>query len=383
MSNELKNGLYPIIEKNYRVLSGNIIKAKMEYLDKNFEALKTPYPTVRPSWFDKDSLVFYESLGINSAIVSDLIKKSKDIDEKRKVSGNPLYILILTIAAYAISKKDMITASNAMEMMFFRMYSSRHIKYAPKGFNENVMEYTVNTKLDGSVNLIKFGSVYNMIKNQSDTILKTYNNRFVRCGDLDLSVIANASMTAINKKVKNIAIKYYDAKEKGEYLNKTSESYNPEDFNVSNSDYKLISSIVGKVIMDFNNNIIDRSIIKYVLLNSKMNEQKFFNMLYHVRDTTTLKQLQDVCYSMIGYAVTSGNLPAKNIGTGKFLAICESGFKSNTTSESMAIVKGVLEEWVEEYLKFSSGKSLSKSRKNGYKRSLFDFFMYTIYNAAK
>lgn len=132
----------------------------------------------------------------------DEIKKSKEWS-KMKLLSSPLKFGLL------ISYCD--THNTAfISFLSVLIYSSLMVKYFPKGFDKNIMKYTIDNA-DARTDFKKYeGSLMIVVNKKVETFLKLFQNK-LKPGikDKDLRDALQSISTRLNEAVKSISTKYY------------------------------------------------------------------------------------------------------------------------------------------------------------------------------
>jgi hypothetical protein len=378
----IKNNIYPRIDKIFPSQKMNMIKSIFNYIDKNHEILKSATLTYRPSFSDTDREAVFNAMGISAGEMLEEIKKSKDIDGDRNISGNPFYIACILLAGYCLNKKDDATAKLLIVYMSINMYTSIHFKYVKFNATEEVMNYTIS-KLDNSYDLKKEGTLLKLIESNTETVINTYRNDLLKSEDDRLGYFANAVHTRLNSKIKKVFNRYYKYKDSGEYLNLDSESNIPDEYRVISNDYQAISALANKVFINFIMGKIPREVTKFAIVGTDVSETKFNTLVADIKEEDDDAAMRSFIMHMITYAVYYNQMPFQYISTGKYLTIMKSGYTSNTNSEEMRKIKEQLDTWINDNASKYGRTSYGKTAANGYKKAIYNYFMYSIYNDAK
>lgn len=377
----IKNNLYPRIDRIFPNQKTNMIKSIFNYIDKNHEILKIPELNYRPSFSDTDRDVIYSAMGISSHEMTEEAKKSDDIVTSRNISANPFYLACTLLTGWCVSKKDEQTAKLIVNYMSFMMYTSLHYKYAKFDANEEAMRYTIS-QLNNSFDLKKYGTLLKLIEANTETLLETYKTRLIKSTDEDLGYFVNAVFSRLNSKLKKVFRRYYHYKKSGQYQNKDSESTDPENFRTISNDYQVIATLADKVSLNFVMGKIPKDVTKYAIVGTEVSLPKFNSLIVDIKSEDD-NSVKEFIMDMIAYAVYYNQMPFQYLGTSKYLNIMASGYTSNTNSVEMNRIKEQLDNWVSDNANKHGRAAYGKTASNGYKKAIYNYFMYAIYNDAK
>lgn len=377
----MKSKVFPRIDSVFPKQKMKMIQDIFKYIDRYHEIFKSPHLNYRPSFSDTDREVVFNAIGFTADEIRELMNQSEHIDNRWY--GTPFYTACMLLTAWCIGKGDVQTANIVTNYMSMNIYTSLHFKYAKFNANEQIMAYTIS-KLNNSYDIKKLGTLIKLIEDNTKTILETYKKDLEKANDDKIKYVVDATVTRLNSKVQKIFNNYYKYQKSGEYLNMDSDSILPDDYKQLSNDYHSVVALSDKTFINFTNNLIPQDVYKFSVVGTGVSTQKFKTLIDDIRlDDSNSREVRIFIVNMISYAIYYNKMPYQYISSSKYLSIMKSGYTSNTNSKEMSDIKVQLDSWVTESANKYSRGSYGKTAANGYKKALYNFFMYLIYNEAK
>lgn len=381
----IKDTIYPRFKDYSTKDKKEILTAIFEYIDRNNDLLNTAIIAKCPNFTVEDKEKAYINCRTSEEEIKNLVKTSTtfvDKSAKTKLKTQELAIACMLLASYFLNNGDKEACKYVTLYRCLDLYSYMHNKYAMHGANENVMAYTV-ANMSGAFGIKKYGSILGLLEDTVETLIKTYSDRIRRCSDDDIEYFCTATFTRLNIKMKKIFNQYYKNYESGAYLNMESESMDPNDFRITSSDSKIISTLVDKSYMDFINNTVHKEVLTLSVLGTDITTTKLESVVNDMRISKDVLKVRYVLANIVAYAVNYSNLSAYEIGSGKFIEICKKGYTSNTISDEMGSVKDIIEKFVIETSSKHGRQRYGKTAMNNYKKAVYMYFVYLLYTNAK
>lgn len=293
-------------------------------------------------------------------------------------------VLCLSVLRYFVLKKDKQMAELSMLYLSFsgKFYPSIHYRSYPVTVPVRyVMEYVVNNNLSQKYDLASYGSVIGAIKSVGTTWMTSYNNRFKNYSDEDVVYLIQQLHSRIGSFMINIAEEYYKVyEEKDVYMNYTSDSLDPDNYHLADSD-----SLKAQRYAEAAVNYITTYGVNYKICeacsdsNITPNEvraviESIINRRENILEIKELISLMIVTY----FAQTKNR--EKNVSDIGFISYSIIA-KPNAKQKELVRQKEIIENWLSE-----SGTAYLRRRsrdatRNSYEKAVKLYFALSIHNA--
>lgn len=252
MSTVLKDSLSLKINNSFKDNS-NIVKIQRtikNYIDQNSEILYDSGPNLRLFFSDEEREFVFDTTGIKSNEITELIKKIDDIDERWTIV-TPFNILITMMIRVSEMKKNT-NLSNLMIMsLTLSLYSSLHFKYFKFLPNKQAMDYAINNMTNKYL-IKKYGVLYKALEHIAMKNHETYASSLIKGNDIDIKNYIMNLRTRLNNFLKIITDEYLNSVRDKKYLNIESESRDEENYietsNISLQMEKLVNLASNKFV---------------------------------------------------------------------------------------------------------------------------------------
>lgn len=357
-------------------------KKIVEYVDRNSEILLSLDLSRRYSFGDADRQIVYDAIGVTVEEMEAAIKDSKQIHSNNKVQSNPFYASCTLTASHFLSKKNERMATSVLTYMSLMMWTSLHKGFFKYDANKQVMDYTI-AHLDNTFLIRSFPSVFAFIQDNTVTAMNTYKARIIRCEDTDITWVVDSFWTRLKGKMKKIASEFYENHEKGNYLNSDSDSYDGEDYHEIDNVSFGIDRLTNKVYTKLTNRQYDKRFIKYSISSADTSYQKLDHLIEDIIDGDDDGRMRRLISAMIEFYLQQSGRPISYVAKGDFIAYMKTAFSSNTEVAQMALIKGTIDQWLDENM-YKYGKAkYGKTLRIQYRRCIYMFFVFVINYEAK
>jgi len=384
----IKNELYPLVKESMdkSITRNKYKKVVNDFIANRATALYDTLPCDRIICTESEMDKLFIALGIDKKIVKEVINNTYwgPIDNFRPLACKHEYtILMMAVVRYfLIEEKDRKMAELSMLYLSFsgKFYPSLHYRSYPTVTPvRHIMEYVVNNTLSKKFDLTTYGSVFGAVKSVGCTWLDTYKDRFKEFTDEDIWYLVQQLYSRIGSFIKNIATEYYDAYENGDYIAYSSDSYDPDDFHLADSDTLKISKYTEKTMNKINSTGID-----YKLSKACSNQDITPNEVKAVIESIignrdNIPEIKELIGLMIALYFATGERDLSDI---KFITFTVAP-KPNAKQKEIIRMKEIIENWLCE-----SGTAYMRRRsrdatRNSYERAVRMYFAVTIHNAIR
>lgn len=370
----------PNIRNAYKKLVNDFIAPRAEFL---YDTV--PCNRLICSEGEMDKL--FDIMKIPKAEVKDVISQTyygNITNFKPLAAKHEFTVLMVCIIRYFMQKKMNKEMELAMIHLAFsgKFYPSIHYGSYPTIVPvRNVMEYVVNNCLTKKFDLTVHGNILGAVKSVGLTWLKTYEkDKFKDFEDGDIVYIIQQLHSRIGSFMKNIAVEYYDVYDnKDMYLAYQSDSYDPDDFHLADSDTLRVAKFTELAVNSINFNGIDYKTCK-MCSNDDItpNECKAVleSIVMNKNNISTIKELVSLMISL--YFASGG----KDLSDIKFINFTVAP-KPNAKQKEILRCKEIIQTWLEE-----SGTAYMRRRsriatRNAYERAVRLYFALLIHNSCR
>ncbi len=384
----IKNELYPLVKESMdkSITRNKYKKVVNDFIANRAAALYDTLPCDRIICTESEMDKLFIALGIDKKTVKEVINNTYwgPIDNFRPLACKHEYtILMMAVVRYfLIEEKDRKMAELSMLYLSFsgKFYPSLHYRSYPTVTPvRHIMEYVINNTLSKKFDLTTYGSVFGAVKSVGCTWLDTYKDRFKEFTDEDIWYLVQQLYSRIGSFIKNIATEYYDAYENGDYIAYSSDSYDPDDFHLADSDTLKISKYTEKTMNKINSTGID-----YKLSKACSNQDITPNEVKAVIESIignrdNIPEIKELIGLMIALYFATGERDLSDI---KFITFTVAP-KPNAKQKEIIRMKEIIENWLCE-----SGTAYMRRRsrdatRNSYERAVRMYFAVTIHNAIR
>lgn len=382
------NELYPLVDKRLSTPSGK--KAYhaciSKFIEDRYGNLYDNLPCARIFFGADDANQLFSAMEIPESAINNLIEKTYYGDEPNfspKAAKDAFTILILTIIRFFVSKNMTKETELAVIHMAFsgKFYPSLHYRSYPTTVPaRHVMEYTVNNVLTTKFDLVSEGSVIGAIKKIGMTWLNTYRPRFKTFKDEDAVYLIQQLYSRIGSFMKNVATEYYKCyNEKDDlYIAYASDSMDPEDYHMADSDTLRIAKQVEKSMNYINGNGVNYAICKQCSddnITTKEITSIIESILGDPENVIRVKELITLLITTY-YAVSK----TKDVRDISFITYSIAA-KPNTKQKELLRIKQITEELLSENSPAYTRRKSRTATKNSFERAVIMYFTLSIHNA--
>jgi hypothetical protein len=334
---------------------------------------------------DTDQDIIFTVTSITSKEAQAIISGSNYIARVSWVSNPFTVLMALAIRYFALNKMDK-EAEVSTIFVASLYYTLTHVRSFPYLPNREIMDYTLNKnpKVTNSFIIKKEGTIFGLIKYTASTSHLFYSKELMGdCTDVELNNYLSAIRTRIGSNMKNLATYYYQDHKAGNFMNKDTESFEEENYHMTDSTSLSIAKLTTKTTTNlvsyrFNRGFIDRS--------AAMDINTSPYKLAHIMDTIIENHRQDLekfISAIIELYVVEGQNNINEISSLKFLTHALSLYKTNSTRPKVIEIKDFLDKWIDDGTKKFGYQFVRAATVNAYRKCIFMTFVYSINREAK
>lgn len=382
----IKKELYPIIEEALNKSSTKTSYKKLinDFISFRSESLYDSLPCDRILCSEMEMDKIFDVLKISKTKVKEIVDKTYygPVDNFNPLAAKHEFtVSLICMIRYFLLNKMKKESELAMIHLSFsgKFYPSLHYRSYPTVVPaKHIMEYVVNNCLSKKFDLTTHGSVFGAIKSVGTTWVDTYIDKFKKFEDEDIVYLIQQLHSRIGSFIKNIAIEYYKAYEdKDLYIAYSSDSFDPEDFHLADSDTLKVSKYTEKSVNVINSNGVEYRLCRMCSNNDiTPNECKAVieSIVGHKENIPEIKELISL---MISLYFATGERDVTDI---KFITFTIAP-KPNAKQKEILRMKDIIEGWLSE-----SGTAYMRRRsriatKNSYERAVRMYFALVIHNS--
>ena len=382
----IKKELYPIIEEALNKSSTKTSYKKLinDFISFRSESLYDSLPCDRILCSEMEMDKIFDVLKISKTKVKEIVDKTYygPVDNFNPLAAKHEFtVTLVCMIRYFLLNKMKKESELAMIHLSFsgKFYPSLHYRSYPTVVPaKHIMEYVVNNCLSKKFDLTTHGSVFGAIKSVGTTWVDTYIDKFKKFEDEDIVYLIQQLHSRIGSFIKNIAIEYYKAYEdKDLYIAYSSDSFDPEDFHLADSDTLKVSKYTEKSVNVINSNGVEYRLCRMCSNNDiTPNECKAVieSIVGHKENIPEIKELISL---MISLYFATGERDVTDI---KFITFTIAP-KPNAKQKEILRMKDIIEGWLSE-----SGTAYMRRRsriatKNSYERAVRMYFALVIHNS--
>lgn len=382
-----KDFLYPKISNKLDTSKGksDYHKCISNFIQTRTEGLYDNLPCTRLVFGENDIQEFFKAIDLDRSLVIDAIGKSYYGNEPNfspLAAKDEFTIAQLCVLRYFVLKNQTKDAELALIHLCFsgKFYPSLHYRSFRIPPIRHIMEYTVNNVLSTKFDLISEGSVIGAIKKVGLTWLNTYKNKIKSFTDEDVVYIIQQLYSRIGSFMKNIATAYYKVHDNKDdlYIAYSSDSYDEDDYHVSDNDSFKINKITEKTVNAITTGGIDYSICKSCSdENITINEIKSI-MESLFGDPQNMPEIRELISLMITtyFQANSG----KDVTNVSFITFSITP-KPNSKQKEILRQKEIVEHFLRENSTSYMRRRSRVATRNSFERAIRTYFALAIHNS--
>ena len=345
--------LYPLIEekldknsRKFKAMIGNFINTRHKEL---YEV--APYDRIFFNKKDVDNI--FISLGLTEAETINILKKTFFWNQnyRPKAAQEPYVQVLMCCIRYYLKHNDRQSAEITSIFTCFtgKFYASLHSSfwrtYTPRE-NQAAMEYVINNMLSDKFDLKTEGTIFGAIKKLCITWLDKYKSQFLK-NDIDDDTFGKVFIQQLRDReksfLKNIANLYYEAIETKAYMNYETDSLDPDDFRITDSDALKAARLTEAAVQMMTSQKIDARCVDNCH-DSRTSSKNITSILESIlsenENIPKVKWVVNViiCDFMSKY-------PGKEVGGADFLSYTMKA-KPNTKDEYLLEMKKIVVGWL-------------------------------------
>lgn len=342
--------LYPLVEqkldknsKRFKQMIGTFINTRHKEL---YDV--APYSRIFFNQRDVDNI--FISLNLTEKEVKDILKETFfwNIGYKPLCAKEPYVEVLMCCIRYYLLHNDRQSAEITAIFTCFtgKFYASLHCnfwkKFPPK---ENILEYVVNNMLTDKFDLKTEGTIFGVIKKLCNTYLNKYDGDFKEkeLDDDQVGKLIQQLRDRLASFLRNIAHLYYEAAESKCYMNYETDSLDPDDFRLTDSDALKAGRITEAAVQLMTSQKIDMKCVDNCH-DSRISSKNMCTILETI--LTNNDNLPDIKWvTNVIILDFMSNYPGKEIGGADFLAYTMKS-KPNTKNEYLLKMKKIVVGWL-------------------------------------
>ena len=378
--NVLNEKVYPKIKTSLsKPTSSNEIKKFFSYyLNKNNSKLSDIGPMENIFFTKEYQATLFEIMGVTEAEVKQAMVESTDILVK---SGDQTVKPFNLAMGVAIKVLDELKRDKDKEMMVFLMFMSffpstfnKYFKFNP---NREVMTYVINN-MSNRFDIKKKG-YFNTLRDMASGSYRNIEERLRKSNDSIYVYFSCDMRNRQNSFFKNVRDEFEQAHKSGKYLNSTEDSFDPEDFHISDSDTVLVRNLVNSSIMKFRSGAPNQMLISFAAKICTVSVNELRNIVLRIQRSATTPELQKLMEAILNEFVFVKKQRYAMIHSNVFLTYNLQLFKSNSSKEesNIKIIKDSLQLFIEKYTDVMINTS-REATINNWRRAIFVFFVLML-----
>ena len=238
------------------------------------------------------------------------------------------------------------------------------------------MNYTINN-LSNKFKIKQLGSVLNTIIYTSNTCYDAYVDRVKECSDIDIHKYVSDIQTRLNSLLSNIADKFYENKNSGNYLNTEEDNYDEENFHLTDNDSMAIERIAGAIMIKMSSQGVNYKHAEEAARICQVSVTALRNALIEI-DREYDKEIKEFVTSVLQVFLLEGKNPPRAIKSAHFYSQCILVYsKSNTLDPAILKIKELLDKWLTATSE-AYNKTERLATKNNFRRAVFCYYIRRI-----
>ncbi len=385
-TSNIKKKLWPMVEATLDKPATRSAYKRLinEFVSNRAENLYDTLPCDRLICSEMEMDKLFSVLKINKKEVTEIIKGTYygNIDNFNPLAAKHEFTVtqLMVIRYFYLNKMKKDCELALIHLAFSgKFYPSVHFRSYPTIVPvRHIMEYVVNNTLSKKYDLTTYGSVFGAVKSVSTTWLDTYTDRLKKCEDEDCVYLIQQLHSRIGSFTKNIAEEYYKAYEdKDLYISYSSDSLDPDDFHLAESDTLKIGKCTEKAINAINSNGVEYRLCKMCSTTDITPNECRAVIESIVGERSNIKTMKELISLMISLYFATGERDVADI---KFITYTIAP-KPNAKQKEILRLKEIIEDWLCE-----SGTAYMRRRsriatRNAYERAVRMYFALVIHNS--
>lgn len=378
--------LYPLIEqkldknsRKFKAMIGNFINTRHKEL---YEV--APYDRIFFNKKDVDNI--FISLNLTENEIISVMKECFywDINISPKAAKEPYVLVLICCIRYYLKHNDRLSAEITTIFTCFtgKFYASLHSNfwrtYTPRE-NQAAMEYVINNMLSDKFDLKTEGTIFGAIKKLCITWLDKYKNQITGkdTNDEQVRVLIQQLRDREKSFLKNIANLYYEAVESKSYMNYETDSLDPDEFRITDSDALKAARLTEAAVQLMTSQKIDIRCVDNCH-DSRVSSKNIMTILETILgDNNNIPNIKWVVNVIICDFMS--NYPGKEVGGADFLSYSMKA-KPNTKNEYLLKMKKIVTDWLNRTDVFRKCKS--DITMNSYYRAILMYFALMVSKVA-
>ena len=369
--------LYPTVEKNLKVKSGQFVAEVARFIDSRSSVLSMPGPSKRLYFSPSEKNVICRHMGITLEDCQDALNKCP-LQEQWYKSNVPFNIACsLAIRYYTLNRRER-ELNMALTALGLSMYAGQQFHYFPYEPNENIMNYTINN-LSNKFKIKQLGNILKAVQYTIRAAHDTYKEDIIKGTDEDIRKYVTRLATRINQFVKKIVSEFHEVKNKGLYLNTETDDYSEENYHVTSNNSLAIARIAESIALKIVSQPIQHGRAEMAARSRQISTSALKNAINEIlkRYDDEIKELVQLILQLF---LEDGTKQPRMIRSQAFFVFCSNVYlKSNTMDNSIIRIKNLLDRWLTETSE-NYTKTERIATKNNFRAALYFYFVLVIMN---
>ena len=371
-----RDNMYDDIEKSLNSNANMFISYIKRFLDKNSDVLSDSGLSKKLYFTDADRSEIFRRTKANPNEVSKLIKETKLVDPEWKILNRPEnWVMILAIKYFKEHRKN---EELHLILMFHTcyLYASAHHKYFKYPPNENIMDYTIN-HLSNKYDIKRLGNLQKALFKLTMNYYETYIDYYEDFNDLNIKNLSTNLWTRVNNFTKNIAEEYYKNAEKGNYLNKETDSTDEDNYYEVDNISGVIERLSNKTTNYVISNGIDRKISDMSSRMCNVSQNITRSTIESIINNEN-QDITDLVTIILQQFLINDKKTPNEINSRYFITFANKLYtRSNTTDKGILRMKEILNEWLIKYSE-KYNQTERENTKSNFRKAIYLYFIFII-----
>lgn len=388
MTNTIKKNIYPIIETAMQKNTSKYKRNIRDFIEARSKELYEIAPYTRIHFTQTDNDNFFKAIGVKENEIEKHLSEAYfwNMNFNPRAAKNPFTVCMIMVIRYFLKKKDTKNAELSAIYLAFsgKFYPSIHHgsfqKVEPIQY-KHVMDYAVNNMLTQKFDLKREGSIFGAVRSICITWINTYEKLLT--GDLDDEDVADL-IQQLHGRIKsfmiNIASKYYEAYENGNYISFDSDSEGEENYRIADTDSLKSERYVENTMNYINSNNIDMKLCK-MASDSNVKITEVQSIIESIQsDHENLPIIKEFLRITISEYINTSKI--KDVTSIDFITKSIAA-KPNTKNKNIIRQKEIIESWLDENSPQYRKRKSRAATKSSYYKSVLTYYVLLINKANK
>lgn len=374
--NKFSNYIEDLFHNN-KNLSKSIFDYINKYFDKNNEILYHNTPTYRLFFSDNPDREFiYNSLEIKPEEINECLKRIPSIKSSWKLINNPFNILMILLIRHYTINNDKQGVDLTLMYLTLSIYSSLHYKSYRYPPNDNIMQYTIN-RISNKYYFKQYGSVFKALYAIAKGSHDKYTSFLKSDDDNKLIQYFVNLRSRLNNQMKSFNKEFYKDEKEGNYLNSSTDSYEPDNYHENENLSGMITNLTSKVSISFFSNAVNEKFVNMSAHIANINGSVLKNTIVDIKNNEN-KNVVTLIKNIFQIYLMDEENSINSLGSQKFITYCINIYsKSNTKDKLVLEIKTILDIFLSKYCDKYNNTEREMTKSN-YRKSVYVYFVILI-----